>query len=188
MKTKLLSIVYWITFTCYAINSNAQANRQLSNLISPTAVNVNLLPGGTTGTRISGLIQNTGKTVISMEPFIALALAIRMAFMALANRLAFLARGVMLAFIPMAIRMALFSMGVQLAFTEMGLRMAFMAMAIRMAFMAIAVQLAFVVVAVRMALSALAIRLAFMAPALDGQDISLERFIPVVATLLPIKS
>src|SRR6266542_5064039 len=54
MKTKLLSIVYWITFTCYAINSNAQANRQLSNLISPTAVNVNLLPGGTTGTKNLG--------------------------------------------------------------------------------------------------------------------------------------
>ncbi len=54
MKTKLLSIVSWITLTCYAINSNAQANRQLSNLISPTAVNVNLLPGGTTGTKNLG--------------------------------------------------------------------------------------------------------------------------------------
>ncbi len=54
MKTKLLSIVCWITLTCYAINSNAQANRQLSNLISPTAVNVNLLPGGTTGTKNLG--------------------------------------------------------------------------------------------------------------------------------------
>jgi len=32
----------------------AQANRQLSNLISPTAVNVNLLPGGTTGTKDFG--------------------------------------------------------------------------------------------------------------------------------------
>ncbi len=54
MKTKLLFIAYWITITCYAINSNAQANRQLSNLISPTAVNVNLLPGGTTGTKDIG--------------------------------------------------------------------------------------------------------------------------------------
>jgi len=54
MKTKLLSIVYWITLTCYAINTNAQANRQLSNLISPTAVNINLLPGGTTGTKDLG--------------------------------------------------------------------------------------------------------------------------------------
>jgi hypothetical protein len=54
MKTKLLSTVYWMMFTCYAINSNAQANRQLSNLISPTAVNVNLLPGGTTGTKDLG--------------------------------------------------------------------------------------------------------------------------------------
>jgi len=34
---------------CYS-----QANRQLSNLISPTAVNVNLLPGGTTGTKNLG--------------------------------------------------------------------------------------------------------------------------------------
>jgi hypothetical protein len=34
---------------CYA-----QANRQLSNLTSPTAVNVNLLPGGTTGTKNLG--------------------------------------------------------------------------------------------------------------------------------------
>jgi hypothetical protein len=33
---------------------HAQANRQLSNLISPTAVNVNLLPGGTTGTKNLG--------------------------------------------------------------------------------------------------------------------------------------
>src|SRR6266542_3126885 len=54
MKTKLLFIVYWIMFTCHAVNSNAQANRQLSNLISPTAVNVNLLPGGTAGTKNLG--------------------------------------------------------------------------------------------------------------------------------------
>ncbi len=54
MKMKLLSIVCWITLTCYAVNSNGQANRQLSNLISPTAVNVDLLPGGTTGTKNLG--------------------------------------------------------------------------------------------------------------------------------------
>src|SRR6266542_2245239 len=45
MKTKLLFIVYWITLTCYAIDSNAQANQKLSNLITPTAVNQSLLPG-----------------------------------------------------------------------------------------------------------------------------------------------
>jgi hypothetical protein len=33
---------------------HAQANRQLSNLISPTGVNVNLLPGSTTGTKNIG--------------------------------------------------------------------------------------------------------------------------------------
>ena len=54
MKTKLLSITCCMLLTCYAINSKAQANRQLSNLISPTAVNVNLLPGGTTGTKDIG--------------------------------------------------------------------------------------------------------------------------------------
>jgi hypothetical protein len=54
MKTRLLSIVCCITLTCYAVNSNAQANTKLSNLVSPTAVNVNLLPGGTTGTKNLG--------------------------------------------------------------------------------------------------------------------------------------
>ncbi len=54
MKTTHLSIVCWMMLTCYAVISNAQANRQLSNLISPTAVNVNLLPGGTTGTKNLG--------------------------------------------------------------------------------------------------------------------------------------
>ncbi len=44
MKTKLLSILIWITVTCYAFNSNAQANTQLSNLVSPTKVNQSLLP------------------------------------------------------------------------------------------------------------------------------------------------
>jgi len=43
-----------MVLTCYAVNSNAQANTKLSNLVSPTAVNVNLLPGGTTGTKNLG--------------------------------------------------------------------------------------------------------------------------------------
>src|SRR6266496_1512430 len=54
MKTKLLSIMCCMLITCYAVNSNGQTNRQLSNLISPTAVNVDLLPGGTTGTKNLG--------------------------------------------------------------------------------------------------------------------------------------
>jgi Chaperone of endosialidase len=54
MKMKLLTILILITLTCYHMESNAQANRQLSNLIAPTAVNVNLLPGGTTGTKNFG--------------------------------------------------------------------------------------------------------------------------------------
>src|SRR6266498_2795895 len=46
MKTKLLPVACCMLLTCYAINSNAQsANRTLSNLISPTAVNQSLLPG-----------------------------------------------------------------------------------------------------------------------------------------------
>src|SRR6266496_735544 len=49
MKTKLLTIACSMLLTCYAINSNAQsANRTLSNLISPTAVNQSLLPGTST--------------------------------------------------------------------------------------------------------------------------------------------
>src|SRR6266498_1734775 len=45
MKTKLLPVACCILLTCYAINSNAQANQKLSNLTSPTAVNQSLLPG-----------------------------------------------------------------------------------------------------------------------------------------------
>ncbi len=46
MKTKLLTIACSMLLACYVINSNAQsANRTLSNLISPTAVNQSLLPG-----------------------------------------------------------------------------------------------------------------------------------------------
>src|SRR6266542_2549003 len=61
MKTKLLSIVCWMVLTCYAVNSNAQANTKLSNLVSPTAVNVNLLPGGTTGTKNLGSVTKRWK-------------------------------------------------------------------------------------------------------------------------------
>jgi hypothetical protein len=46
MKTKLLPVVCCVLLTCYSISSNAQnANRTLSNLISPTAINESLLPG-----------------------------------------------------------------------------------------------------------------------------------------------
>jgi hypothetical protein len=45
MKTKFLVITYFMLI-CYAINSNGQAaNRTLSNLNSPTAVNQSLIPG-----------------------------------------------------------------------------------------------------------------------------------------------
>src|SRR6266496_3529982 len=46
MKSKLLPIACGILLTCHVINSNAQnANRTLSNLVSPTAVNQSLIPG-----------------------------------------------------------------------------------------------------------------------------------------------
>src|SRR6266540_4699087 len=45
MKTQLLPMVCCMLLTCNFINSNAQANKTLSNLISPTAVNQSLLPG-----------------------------------------------------------------------------------------------------------------------------------------------
>src|SRR6185436_17381936 len=38
-----------LTVVCHA-----QANTKLSNLVAPTAVNVNLIPGGTTGTKDIG--------------------------------------------------------------------------------------------------------------------------------------
>ncbi len=44
MKTKILPVIICAVFTGYAFNSNAQANQHLSNLSSPTAVNVKLLP------------------------------------------------------------------------------------------------------------------------------------------------
>jgi len=44
MKTKILPLITCIIFTGYTVNSFAQANTSLSNLTSPTAVNVNLLP------------------------------------------------------------------------------------------------------------------------------------------------
>src|SRR6266536_2844787 len=118
--------------------------------------------------RISDPIQNDGETVILMALFIAMALAWHGAFMALAVRMAFVAM-------------------VQLAFTAMGVRMVFMAVAC-MAFMALAVRMAFWAREVRMAFVVLAVRMAVMPPAPHGQDISVERFIRVAATLLPIKS
>jgi hypothetical protein len=46
MKTKLLPVVCCVLLTCYTVSSNAQnANRTLSNLTSPTAVNQSLIPG-----------------------------------------------------------------------------------------------------------------------------------------------
>ena len=47
METKLLSLMCYTLLTCCTINSNAQANKTLSNLTSPTAVNQSLLPGTT---------------------------------------------------------------------------------------------------------------------------------------------
>ena len=45
MKTKILPVIISAVFTGYVANSNAQANTSLSNLTSPTAINVGLLPG-----------------------------------------------------------------------------------------------------------------------------------------------
>jgi hypothetical protein len=45
MKTTFLSAFAGAMLTIYTVNSNAQANQRLSNLISPTAVNQSLLPG-----------------------------------------------------------------------------------------------------------------------------------------------
>src|SRR6266542_5693213 len=44
MKTKLLPVACCILLSCYAINSNAQANQKLSNHTDPTAVNQSMLP------------------------------------------------------------------------------------------------------------------------------------------------
>src|SRR5215471_6896612 len=44
MKTKILPPAIFAMLSFYAVNSYAQANTALSNLTSPTAVNVNLLP------------------------------------------------------------------------------------------------------------------------------------------------
>jgi hypothetical protein len=44
MNKKLLLVLTSAVFTGYALNSHAQANQQLSNLTSPTAINVELLP------------------------------------------------------------------------------------------------------------------------------------------------
>src|SRR3954447_24856695 len=45
MKTKLIPVLMSAVFTGYTINSHAQANQQLSNLSSTTAVNHSLQPG-----------------------------------------------------------------------------------------------------------------------------------------------
>jgi hypothetical protein len=44
MKNRILSFVICAMITGYAVKSNAQANNSLSNLTSPTAINVDLLP------------------------------------------------------------------------------------------------------------------------------------------------
>jgi hypothetical protein len=45
MNKKILPILMSAVITGYAVNSHAQANQQLSNLISPTAINQSLQPG-----------------------------------------------------------------------------------------------------------------------------------------------
>ena len=55
MKTKCcLCIAYFLFVNLFLQRANAQANTKLSNLVPPTAVNINLLPGGTTGTKNLG--------------------------------------------------------------------------------------------------------------------------------------
>src|SRR5215471_15791179 len=44
MKTKLITAICCLLLSCYSVQSIAQANRSLSNLTSPTAVNQDLLP------------------------------------------------------------------------------------------------------------------------------------------------
>src|SRR6478736_606951 len=43
-----------LTLLAFANLCNAQANTKLSNLVAPTAVNVNLIAGGSTGTKDLG--------------------------------------------------------------------------------------------------------------------------------------
>src|SRR6266542_2949128 len=63
------------------------------------------------------------------------------------------------------------------------------ALAIRLAFMVLAVDMALLALVLRMAFMPVAILMVFMPLApVDGQDISMERFIRVAATLLPIKT
>jgi len=47
-------VFFSLTLLAFANLCNAQANTKLSNLVAPTAVNVNLIPGGTTGTKDIG--------------------------------------------------------------------------------------------------------------------------------------
>jgi len=44
MKTKFFTLVFLLAAVCWVHRSSAQVNQQLSNLISPTAVNVSLVP------------------------------------------------------------------------------------------------------------------------------------------------
>jgi len=52
-------VFFFLSFLSVATICNAQANTKLSNLVAPTKVNVNLIPGGTTGTLDLG--NNTKK-------------------------------------------------------------------------------------------------------------------------------
>jgi hypothetical protein len=55
MKTKFLIITCCMLLICYAIDSDGQANKKLSNLTSPTAVNQSLLPGADNTISLGGL-------------------------------------------------------------------------------------------------------------------------------------
>ena len=54
MKTKCCLCIAYLCVSLFLQRANAQANTKLSNLVPPTAVNINLLPGGTTGTKNLG--------------------------------------------------------------------------------------------------------------------------------------
>src|SRR5215831_6019891 len=54
MKTKLITAACCMLLACYSIKSNAQANKSLSNLTSPTAVNQDLLPGSDSSLDLGG--------------------------------------------------------------------------------------------------------------------------------------
>src|SRR6266542_905050 len=87
--------------------------------------------------------------------------------------------------ILMALLVAL-APAIRLAFTPLVIHGAFTELVVSMAFTPMVVHMAFAVLAY-MAFMPLAVQLAFGALAVHGQGISLERFIPAVATLLLIK-